>query len=66
MSISTTSQYESQFGLVDYIDTHRGNKIGYTAVNISSGKLIDPEEEPDSMVNTSIALASSLENLLVA
>ena len=63
--LSTTSQYESQFGLVDYIDTHRGNKIGYTAVNISSGKLIDPEEEPDSMVNTSIALASSLENLLL-
>ena len=63
--LSTTSQYESQFGLVDYIDTHRGNKIGYTVVNISSGKIIDPEEEPDSMVNTSIALASALENLLL-
>jgi len=55
--LTTTSQYESQFGLVDYIDTHRGNKLGYTAVNISSGKLIDPDEEPDSMVNTSIGLA---------
>ncbi len=54
--LSTTSQYESQFGLVDYIDTHRGNKVGYTAVNISSGKLIDPDEEPDSIVNSSIAL----------
>lgn len=63
--LSTTSQYESQFGLVDYIDTHRGNKLGYTAVNISSGKLIDPDEEPDSMVNTSIALTSALENLLL-
>ena len=63
--LSTTSQYDSQFGLVDYIDTHRGNKLGYTAVNISSGKLIDPDEEPDSIVNTSIALASALENLLL-
>ena len=39
--------------------------MGYTAVNISSGKLIDPDEEPDSMVNTSIALTSALENLLL-
>jgi selenophosphate synthase len=51
--------------LVDYIDTHRGNKLGYTAINISSGKLIDPDEEPDSIVNTSIALASAIENLLL-
>ncbi|HEY6949280.1 MAG TPA: hypothetical protein VI146_01620 [Nitrososphaeraceae archaeon] len=63
--LTTTSQYESQFGLVDYIDTHRGNKLGYTAVNISSGKLIDPDEEPDSVVNTSIGLAGAIENLLL-
>jgi len=63
--VSTTSQYDSQFALVDYIDTHRGNKLGYTAINISSGKLIDPDEEPDSIVNTSIALASAIENLLL-
>jgi len=63
--LSTTSQFESQFGLVDYIDTHRGNKLGYTAVNISSGKLIDPDEEPDSMINTSIALSAAIENLLL-
>lgn len=63
--LTTTSQYESQFGLVDYIDTHRGNKFGYTAVNISSGKLIDPDEEPDSVVNTSIGLAGAIENLLL-
>jgi len=24
--VSTTSQYDSQFAVVDYIDTHRGNK----------------------------------------
>lgn len=63
--VSTTSQYDSQFAVVDYIDTHRGNKLGYTAINISSGKLIDPDEEPDSIVNTSIALTSALENLLL-
>ena len=63
--VSTTSQYDSQFVVVDYIDTHRGNKLGYTAINISSGKLIDPDEEPDSIVNTSIALTSALENLLL-
>ena len=63
--LSTTSQLESQFALVDCIDTHRGNKFGYTAVNISSGKLIDPDEEPDSVINTSIALSSAIENLLL-
>jgi len=63
--LSTTSQFESQFGLVDYIDTHRGNKFGYTAINISSGKLIDPDEEPDSMINTSIAICAAIENLLL-
>ena len=63
--LSTTSQFESQFSLVDYVDNHRGNKLGYTAFNISSGKLIDPDEEPDSAINTSIALNASLENLLL-
>jgi selenophosphate synthase len=65
VGISTTSHRESEFVLLDYIDVHRGDKIGYTAINTSSIKVIDPLEQPDSPVNVAISLTASLENLLI-
>jgi selenophosphate synthase len=62
---STTSHRESEFALLDYIDVHRGDKIGNTAINTSSIKVIDPSERPDSPINVAISLTSSLENLLI-
>jgi len=51
--------------LLDYIDVHRGDKIGNTAINTSSIKVIDPLEQPDSPVNVAISLTASLESLLI-
>jgi len=65
VGISTTSHRESEFVLLDYIDVHRGDKIGNTAINTSSIKVIDPLELPDSRVNVAISLTASLENLLI-
>ena len=65
VGISTTSHRESEFVLLDYIDVHRGDKIGNTAINTSSIKVIDPLELPDSPVNVAISLTASLENLLI-
>lgn len=65
VGISTTSNRESEFVLLDYIDVHRGDKIGNTAINTSSIKVIDPLEQPDSPVNVTISLTASLENLLI-
>ena len=65
VGISTTSNRESEFVLLDYIDVHRGDKIGNTAINTSSIKVIDPLEQPDSPVNVAISLTASLENLLI-
>ena len=63
--VSTTSHRESEFALLDYVDVHRGDKIGNTAINTSSIKVIDPSERPDSPVNVAISLTASLENLLI-
>ena len=65
VGISTTSNRESEFVLLDYIDVHRGDKIGNTAINTSSIKVIDPLEQPDSPVNVAISLTASLESLLI-
>ena len=65
VGISTTTHRESEFVLLDYIDVHRGDKIGNTAINTSSIKVIDPLEQPDSPVNVAISLTASLENLLI-
>ncbi|MDP9197418.1 MAG: hypothetical protein M3O24_02510 [Thermoproteota archaeon] len=65
VKISTTCNPESEFALLDYVDVHRGEKIGNTAINTSSIKVIDPSERPDSDINIAISLTSSLENLLV-
>ena len=66
LTISTTSSNrESQFGLIDHIDVHRGDRVGYTAVNTSSAKILDPIQKPDSELNVEIAFTSALENLLL-
>lgn len=66
LAISTTSSNrESQFGLIDHIDVHRGDRVGYTAVNTSSARILDPVQKPDAELNVEIAFTSALENLLL-
>jgi selenophosphate synthase len=54
---------KAEFALLDFLDLHRGEKVGYTVVNSSSLKIIDPTQNPESDTNTAISLASPLEYL---
>jgi hypothetical protein len=61
--ISTTSNTKAEFALLDFIELHRGEKIGYTVIKSSYIKVIDPFQSPDSDINTAISLATSVEYL---
>jgi selenophosphate synthase len=61
--ISTTSNPKAEFALLDFIELHRGEKIGYTVIKSSCIKVIDPFQSPDSDINTAISLATSVEYL---
>lgn len=61
--ISSTSDPKAEFALLDFIELHRGEKVGYTVIKSSSIKVIDPIQRPESEINTAISLASSVEYL---
>jgi selenophosphate synthase len=63
VKINTTSDPKSEFALLDYIDLHRGEKIGYTVFNTGCIKVIDPTQSPDSDIAVAMSLAPALENL---
>lgn len=63
VKINTTSDPKSEFALLDYIDLHRGEKIGYTVFNTGCIKVIDPTQNPDSDIAVAMSLAPALENL---
>jgi selenophosphate synthase len=63
LKINTTSDPKSEFALLDYIDLHRGEKIGYTVFNTGCIKVIDPSQNPDAEINVHMSLTPALENL---
>jgi selenophosphate synthase len=63
VKINTTSDPKSEFALLDYIDLHRGERIGYTVFNTGCIKVIDPTQNPDSDIAVAMSLAPALENL---
>jgi selenophosphate synthase len=63
VKINTTSDPKSEFASLDYIDLHRGEKIGYTVFNTGCIKVIDPTQSPDSDIAVAMSLAPALENL---
>lgn len=65
LKIATTSDPKSEFALLDYIDLHRGGKIGYTVFNTGCIKVIDPSQNPDSEINIFASVAPAIENLAV-
>jgi selenophosphate synthase len=63
LRINTTSDPRAEFALLDYVDLHRGQKIGYTVFNTGCIEVIDPTQNPTSEVNISMSLAPALEKL---
>ena len=63
ISTNLTSHYDAQCAVLDYIDLHRGSKIGYIAANISTTQITDTTQRPESEIHSDIALTAAIENL---
>jgi selenophosphate synthase len=62
-TMALTSHPEAQFALFDYIELHRGDKVGYTCANNSVTQVTDPTLKPESEIHSNIALTSGMEYL---
>ena len=58
-----TAHPEAQFALLDYIELHRGDKVGYTCANNSVTQITDPTLRPESEIHSNIALTAGMEYL---
>ena len=58
-----TAHPEAQFALLDYIELHRGDKVGYTCANNSVTQITDPTLRPESEIHSNIALTAGMECL---
>jgi selenophosphate synthase len=62
-TMALTTRREAQFALLDYIELHRGDKVGYTSANNSVTQITDPTQRPESEIHSNIALTAGMENL---
>jgi selenophosphate synthase len=63
VTTSLTAYAEAQFALLDYIELHRGDKVGYTSANNSVTHITDPTQSPDSEIHSNISLTAAMEYL---
>jgi len=62
-TVVLTEHMDAQFALFDYIETHRGDKVGYTVATTSATSVTDVTQSPDSEIHTNIAMTAAIENL---
>lgn len=58
-----TEHPEAQFGMLDYIELHRGDKVGYMPGVASVTQVTDVTRAPDADIHCSIAMTSAIELL---
>ena len=58
-----TEHKDAQFGMFDYIQLHRGNKIGYMPAVTSVTEVTDVTTAPDADIHSNIAMTSSIDLL---
>jgi hypothetical protein len=63
VSAVLTEHKDAQFGMFDYIQLHRGNKIGHTPAVTSVTQATDVTKAPDADIHSNIAMTSSIELL---
>jgi len=63
IAMSLTAYHDAQLAILDYIELHRGNKIGYITANNSTTQITDPTHGPESQIHSDIALTTAMENL---
>jgi len=62
-TVSLTSHQGSQFALLDYVQLHKGDKVGFTAASNSAAQVIDPTLNLDSEINSNIAMVKTIDHL---
>ena len=63
VSAVLTEHKDAQFGMLDYIQLHRGNKIGYMPAVTSVTQVADVTKAPDADIHSNIAMTSSIDLL---
>jgi selenophosphate synthase len=58
-----TEHKDAEFGMLDYIQLHRGDKIGYMPAVTSVTQVTDVTKEPDADLHSNIAMTSAIELL---
>ena len=58
-----TEHPDAQFGMFDYIELHRGDKVGYMPATTAVTQVTDVIRAPDSEVHSNIAMTSAIETL---
>jgi selenophosphate synthase len=58
-----TEHKAAEFGMFDYIQIHRGDKIGYMPAVTSVTQVTDVTKEPDADLHSNIAMTSAIELL---
>ncbi len=58
-----TEHPDAQFGMLDYIELHRGDKVGYMPGIISATQITDVTRAPDADIHSNIAMTSAIELL---
>lgn len=62
-SAALTEHTDAQFGMLDYIELHRGDKVGYMPGVTFVTQVTDVTRSPDSDVHSNIAMTSAIELL---
>lgn len=61
--VALTEHQDAQFGLLDYINLHRGTKDGYTPAVTSCTQITDVAKAPDDDVHVKVAMTAAIETL---
>lgn len=62
-SAALTEHPDAQFGMLDYIELRRGDKVGYMPGVTSATQVTDVTRAPDADVHSNIAMTSAMELL---
>jgi selenophosphate synthase len=63
ITMTLTAHPEAQCVVLDYIASHRGDKVGYITANNSTTQITDPTQSPESEIHSNIAVTTAMENL---
>jgi len=63
VSAVLTEHQEAQFAMFDYVELHRGDKVGFMPAVTAVTQVTDVTRAPDADIHSSIAMTSAIETL---